>query len=46
MAWRTVVCAPTPLRPTEDAVIVDSTELIFDQVVEYILKIVEEKTHE
>ena len=35
-----------PLRPTEDAVIVDSTELDFDQVVEHILKIVEEKTHE
>ena len=35
-----------PLRPTEDAVIVDSTEMNFDQVVEYILNIVEEKTHE
>ena len=35
-----------PLRPTEDAVIVDSTDMNFDQVVEYILKIVEEKTHE
>ncbi|MBQ8555254.1 MAG: (d)CMP kinase [Clostridia bacterium] len=35
-----------PLRPTEDAVIVDSTEMNFEQVVAYILKIVEEKTHE
>ena len=35
-----------PLRPTEDAVIVDSTDMNFDQVVDYILKIVEEKTHE
>ena len=35
-----------PLRPTEDAVIVDTTEMNFDQVVEYILRIVEEKTHE
>ena len=35
-----------PLRPTEDAVIVDSTEMNFEQVVEYILRIVEEKTHE
>ena len=35
-----------PLRPTEDAVIVDSTEMNFEQVVQYILDIVEEKTHE
>ena len=35
-----------PLRPTEDAVIVDSTEMNFEQVVQYILNIVEEKTHE
>ena len=35
-----------PLRPTEDAVIVDSTEMNFEQVVDCILKIVEEKTHE
>ena len=35
-----------PLRPTEDAVIVDSTSMNFEQVVDYILKIVEEKTHE
>ena len=35
-----------PLRPTEDAVIVDSTDMNFDQVVDYILNIVEEKTHE
>ncbi len=33
-----------PLRPTEDAVIVDSTEMNFEQVVEYILAIVKEKT--
>lgn len=35
-----------PLRPTEDAVIVDSTDMNFEQVVDYILSIVEEKTHE
>ena len=35
-----------PLRPTEDAVIVDSTGMNFEQVVEYILGIVEEKTNE
>lgn len=35
-----------PLRPTEDAVIVDSTEMNFEQVVEHILRIVEEKTNE
>ena len=35
-----------PLRPTEDAVIVDTTEMDFEQVVQYILNIVEEKTHE
>lgn len=33
-----------PLRPAEDAVIVDSTELNFEQVVEKILAIVKEKT--
>lgn len=33
-----------PLRPTEDAVIVDSTEMNFEQVVEHILAIVKEKT--
>ena len=33
-----------PLRPTEDAIIVDSTEMSFEQVVEHILAIVEEKT--
>lgn len=38
--------AVDPLRPTEDAVIVDSTNMNFEQVVEYILGIVEEKTHE
>ena len=35
-----------PLRPTDDAVIVDSTEMNFEQVVQHILNIVEEKTHE
>lgn len=38
--------AVDPLRPAEDAVIVDSTDLDFNGVVEAILKIVEEKTHE
>ena len=33
-----------PLRPTPDATIVDSTEMNFEQVVEYILAIVKEKT--
>lgn len=33
-----------PLRPAEDAVIVDSTELNFEQVVEHIIAIVKEKT--
>lgn len=35
-----------PLRPTEDAVIVDSTSLDFDQVVDKIIEIVKEKFHE
>ena len=35
-----------PLRPTEDAVIVDSTCLDFDQVVDKIIEIVKEKFHE
>lgn len=35
-----------PLRPAEDAIIVDTTEMSFDQVVEHILGIVKEKTHE
>ena len=35
-----------PLRPTDDATIVDSSDMNFEQVVEYILKIVEEKIHE
>ncbi len=34
-----------PLRPTPDAMIVDSTEMNFEQVVNHILHIVEEKTH-
>lgn len=38
--------AVDPLRPTEDAVIVDSTGMSFDQVVAHILGIVEEKTRE
>lgn len=38
--------AVTPLRPAEDAVIVDSTALDFDQVVQAILNIVKEKHHE
>lgn len=35
-----------PLRPTPDAVILDTTELDFDQSVEAVLKIVKEKYHE
>ena len=35
-----------PLRPTEDAVLVDSTCLDFDQVVDKISEIVKEKFHE
>jgi len=34
-----------PLRQAEDAVLVDSTELSFDEVVEAILAIVEERRH-
>ena len=34
-----------PLRQAEDAVLVDSTHLTFDEVVEEILRIVEEKRH-
>ena len=34
------------LRRAEDAVLVDSTNLDFEQTVEAILKIVEEKSHE
>ena len=34
-----------PLRQAEDAVLVDSTHLSFDEVVEEILRIVEEKRH-
>lgn len=37
--------AVDPLRPTPDAVIVDSTELNFDEVVDAILAIVKEKYH-
>ncbi len=35
-----------PLRPTEDAVIVDSTGIGFDEVVAQIIRIVKEKYHE
>lgn len=35
-----------PLRPTEDAVILDTTELDFEQSVEAVLRIVKEKYHE
>lgn len=38
--------AVDPLRPTEDAVIVDSTSLSFDEVVSEIIRIVKEKYHE
>ena len=38
--------AVDPLRPAENAVIVDTTEMTFEQVVAHILSIVEEKTHE
>lgn len=38
--------AVDPLRPTEDAVIVDSTELSFDEVVQKIIGIVKERYHE
>ena len=34
-----------PLRQAEDAVLVDSTHLTFDEVVDEILRIVEEKRH-
>ena len=35
-----------PLRPTEDAVVLDTTELDFEQSVEAVLRIVKEKYHE
>ncbi|MDO4484730.1 MAG: (d)CMP kinase [Clostridia bacterium] len=38
--------AVDPLRPTEDAIIVDSTDLTFEQVVDKIIAIAEEKMHE
>jgi cytidylate kinase len=34
-----------PLRQAEDAVLVDSTNMTFDEVVDAILAIVEEKRH-
>ena len=34
-----------PLRQAEDAVLVDSTNMTFDEVVEKILAVVEEKRH-
>lgn len=38
--------AVDPLRPAEDAQVVDTTDMTFDQVVEAILQIVEAKQHE
>lgn len=38
--------AVDPLRPTEDAVILDTTELDFEQTVQAVLAIVKEKYHE
>lgn len=38
--------AVDPLRPAEDALVVDTTDMTFDQVVEAILQIVEAKQHE
>ncbi len=35
-----------PLRPTDDAVIVDTTNMNFELTVEYILNVVKEKNHE
>jgi cytidylate kinase len=34
-----------PLRQAEDAVLVDSTNMTFDEVVDKILAVVEEKQH-
>lgn len=38
--------AVDPLQVAEDAIVVDSTDLVFEQTVEKILKIVEEHAHE
>ena len=38
--------AVDPLRPTEDAVIVDTTGLTFDEAVAEIIRVVKEKYHE
>ena len=35
-----------PLRPTPDAVLLDTTEMDFEQSVQAVLRIVEEKYHE
>ena len=37
--------AVDPLRPAEDALVVDTTDMTFDQVVEAILRIVEDRAH-
>ena len=41
--WQDMHREVDPLRPAEDAIIVDTTEMNFDQVVEHIIGIVKEK---
>lgn len=41
--WQDMHREVDPLRPAEDATIVDTTEMTFDQVVEHIIAIVKEK---
>ena len=41
--WQDMHREVDPLRPAEDATIVDTTEMTFDQVVEHIIGIVKEK---
>ena len=41
--WQDMHREVDPLRPAEDAIIVDTTEMTFDQVVEHIIGIVKEK---
>lgn len=41
--WQDMNREVDPLRPAEDAIIVDTTEMTFDQVVEHIIAIVKEK---
>ncbi|MBR4082240.1 MAG: (d)CMP kinase [Clostridia bacterium] len=41
--WQDMNREVDPLRPAEDAIIVDTTEMTFDQVVEHIIDIVKEK---